>query len=190
MKKAFKIFSYIVGAILILGFIMAMFGGGDTEPATTEPEATEVNAEPAKEPEAKEEAPKNEAVPFGEVAALDDMGIEVLGISIANHLGSDDFGIEPDGQFLLVDVSITNNKKKAITVDSSFFKIVEPDGTEYISDGEAFVYVDDTIILESINPKNTKTGKVVFDLPESVQEAVLEVDSDILGIKSTKMELK
>lgn len=189
MKKVLKWLMFIIGGLFILGVILSMIGG-DTEPAMKQNESgevQEVTAEPEKEkePEAKEQ----KAVPFGEVAQLDNMEIKVEGVESSDHIGGD-FGVTPDGKYMLIDVSITNGKKEAVTMDSSFFTIVEPDGTEYKADDEAWIYLDDPIIYEEINPKNTKTGKVVFDLPESVQDAVLKVDAGIFGTKSTTMKIK
>ncbi|WLD94415.1 DUF4352 domain-containing protein [Alkalihalobacillus sp. AL-G] len=68
---------------------------------------------------------------------------------------------------MIIDLKVTNNDKEARFIDTEMFRLVTADGTEYSADSEADMYVNEDIgfFLQEVNPKMSKSGKVVFEVP-------------------------
>lgn len=126
---------------------------------------------------------------IGDTIDVGDLAFTVNDASTTTKLSSV-FG-EKTGNWMVVTVTIKNNSKEAATVDSSFFKLMEPDGTTYETDSDGLMYIDeeDSLFLEQINPKLEKQGKVLFAIPEGATEFVLQVQADGLGINTGKISL-
>jgi hypothetical protein len=83
------------------------------------------------------------------------------------QIGSKDFGVKAQGQFVLVTVKVKNIGDKAQTLfgDNQTLFI---NGKEYSADTTAAIYLDDSkSIFEEINPGNAINGVIVFDVPKS-----------------------
>lgn len=91
-------------------------------------------------------------------------------------VGDEYFGADAQGQFCLLEVSAENTGSDAVTLMGFDQKLLDAKGREFSNDTEAGIYIeDDSPFLEEINPGNTSTGTLVFDLPEDVEpvQAVL-----------------
>ena len=196
-------------AIIIIGNLVN--GGGEEETASTDTknEATETSTEPAKteEPakkeEAKKEEPKKEEVKafgVGEKATIADVGFTLNGVEETNEINSGNEFIPnatTEGKFIIVDVSIENGQKEALTINSSFFKIKTVDEVEYeaTTDGEVIMAMGDNMgdfFLEQINPGLSKSGKVVFEVPADLDltKAVLYCQTGFWGTETIEIKLK
>jgi len=98
-------------------------------------------------------------------------------------VGSDAFGQKAQGQFVLMHVTIKNIGDKAQYFDGSSQKAFDAQGREFSSDTGAAIYLaDSNSFLNEINPGNTVTGTVVFDMPLDAAIAKLELhDSPFSG---------
>lgn len=84
---------------------------------------------------------------------------------------------DPQGQYCKMQLTAKNTGSKAVDLSSSFIKV--GDGSaEYES---TISYNDDAIIYEKINPGNTLTGTVYFDVPEASTPTVALLQGDIFG---------
>jgi hypothetical protein len=72
-----------------------------------------------------------------------------------------------DGKLIIVAVAIHNGQNTAITMNTSLFKIVDSNGNVY-STSEKSIEIDHDLFLAQINPGITKTGQIVFDVPENL----------------------
>ncbi len=94
----------------------------------------------------------------------------------AKSVGSDMLGAKAQGQFCIAKVKVTNiGDKSQIFDDSSQVALA---GTkEYDADGEAGLYAnkDGEAFLEKINPGNSVTANIVFDVPKNVTVDALEL---------------
>lgn len=94
------------------------------------------------------------------------------------------------GNWLLIDVSVTNIGKKPITVSDSDFTLISGDGAEYETDSDGMKYFDDSFFLENVNPKMSIKGHVLFAVPAgfSAEKAILEF-TDSFWSSPTKIDL-
>lgn len=95
------------------------------------------------------------------------------------------------GNWMVVTVAVKNESKEAVTIDSSFFKLLEGDGTTYETDSDNLMYLDaeQNFFLEKINPKLDKTGKVLFALPAGVKDLKLQVQTGAFGTETGAISL-
>ena len=148
----------IGGAIFILGFCGAIFGGDNT---TTEP-----NDEGT-----AETATYNEETTYsiGEAVDVGGLSVTVNGKSNQPAVGNEYLNeTAGSGNYLLLDITITNNGNEAVTVDDSNFKLIRGE-TTFESDGIATIYVNDestSFFLNQLNPESTLSGIVAFDISE------------------------
>ncbi|MEY8463704.1 DUF4352 domain-containing protein [Streptococcus merionis] len=105
----------------------------------------------------------------GDTVTVGDVVYVVNGLESAKTLGN--YLTETaDGTYLVVNLTITNNGKESLSVSDSFFKVLSGD-MEYSPDSTASMYANDDsqgFWLESINPGLSKTGKIAFDVTDSV----------------------
>ncbi len=88
------------------------------------------------------------------------------------------------GQFCLATLSITNVGTGARTFAEGFQKAFGPDGTEYGTDPAAGVIENSggTTVWTTVNPGNSLTGTIVFDIPKAASIVKLELhDSPLSG---------
>ncbi|MDQ0232091.1 DUF4352 domain-containing protein [Metabacillus malikii] len=196
--------------IVIIVIIAFASGGGDEEDTATKETNENTAANETKEETPKEEAkeePKEEAkedevtaVKVGEKATIADVSFTVNGVEETNEIKSGNEFIEnakTEGKFIIADVTIENAQKEALTINSSFFKILKDDGTEYeaVTDAEVTMAMGDAgtdFFLEQINPGLSKSGKVVFEVPGDLDltKAVLQCQTGFWGTETIEIKLK
>jgi len=82
------------------------------------------------------------------------------------RLGDDLFGQDAQGQYVLVHLTVTNIGDEAQYFDGSSQKAFDAQGREFSADTAAAVHLGDAnSFLNQINPGNTVSGTVVFDVP-------------------------
>jgi hypothetical protein len=180
-----------LGVLLAVIVLAAVFGsGGDSPTATTDEQAAETTTEPAApaEPEPTEEPapePEPEAGPgIGDEAVDGDFTFVVTSVEDGPPIiGTADFGIEPQGKFVLVTLTVTNNGDSAGSFLGSNQYLIDTEGRKASADDEAAIYLDEAQSLyEEINPGNSLTGIVVFDVAVDAVPASLELhDSAFSG---------
>lgn len=194
-------FVYVFVLIAVLGAVLSLGGGGDGTTsqaadgqadaggaATTPAPATEtVAATPAPTPEpTPTPAPTPEPTPtpdepvheVGESFVVGNgdqtVGYTVTDVRVANSIGGE-FGVEADGVFLIVDMEMTNNAQESFLVDSSLYSLVDSEGREYEVDSEAVGYVEESLLLEQVDPDVTTTGTLVYDVPTDQEGRQLQL---------------
>lgn len=101
-----------------------------------------------------------------------------------------------DGKFVILDLTVENAKSEAITIDSSYFKIITEDGTEYdpITDGDAMMALGDSVtdfFLKQINPNLKKSGKVAFEVSGDIDlaKSKLKAQPGFFGTETIEISL-
>lgn len=176
-------------AIIIVG---GMASGGDEEEVVAENDQPKETVESAKAEESKskeepKDEPKEESKPkeeektygIGDEVTVKNLTYKVNGIEETNTISSILGDKTTEGKYIIVDLTVGNKDKKARYVDGQMLRVLVDDGTEYSSDSELDMYVNEDIgfFLASINPNLTQTGKVVFELPKSAEKFELQVSS-------------
>ncbi|HEY8504926.1 MAG TPA: DUF4352 domain-containing protein, partial [Gemmataceae bacterium] len=84
--------------------------------------------------------------------------------------------------FCLVTVDVTNHGDEPRTLEPFSQKAFDARGREYSADDEAWLALEDSPLLEEINPGNRVRGVIVFDVPRGTQLTRLELhDSPFSG---------
>jgi len=108
---------------------------------------------------------------------------EVTSATTAATIGEQEFGsgAKADGQFVIVKLSLTNNKDETKTFSDSSAKLVTTDGKSYETSSDAIFAVEDSLILKSIQPDLTTKGTLVFDVPPAKVAGSKLVVEDLFG---------
>lgn len=101
-----------------------------------------------------------------------------------DHVGNDQFTRqEPQGQYVLVHVTVKNIGDEAQLFDASSQTLIDAQGRKYDADSGAAILLDDShSFLNNINPGNSVTGILVYDVPNGLTLASIELhDSPFSG---------
>jgi hypothetical protein len=182
----------VVAVLFILTVIGSAVGGGKDDAGSTT--ATTGQAEgvvdaPAPADEAAA-APAEEAAPestnpgIGQPAADGDFSFVVSGVDCSlTEIGTQYFGTKAQGQYCIVSVDVTNIGDSAQSFFGDNATLFNADKQEFSADTEASIYLEDSSsIYEEINPGNTLSSKVVFDVPAGTTPTAIELhDSAFSG---------
>jgi hypothetical protein len=117
----------------------------------------------------------------------------VNSVSSTDKIGEDPFSMTTENEFLIVNVSVMNNDSEGRVMDTSMFTLVDEGGRTYDASSEAFMYLESSqsFFLENVNPGLSRTGDIVFEVPEGLSGLSLEVDSGVLsaGLESVVIKL-
>jgi hypothetical protein len=164
--------------VVIVGISMASGGGSDTGSTNSSSESSE-------------ETPVEESMAMiGDTVVDGDWSYVVSNLKCGvKQVGSSLLGAEAQGQFCIVSISATNNGSKADYFLGSDHKIYDVNGSEYESDSSAWIYLEDNMLLDKVNPGNTSKGQIVFDVPETADLDYILVSSSFLS-DGVKVSLK
>lgn len=164
----------IILAVLVLIIAISSAGGGsdDSESAssgttTSQPEETEQQAgmgEPVRDG-------KFEFVVNDVQAGVTTIGPEMI-------------AEQAQGQYIIVNMTVTNIGDEAQSYSSSNAKLFDAQGREFSSDSWASSLVADTTasgIYDEINPGNSAQVAVVFDVPVDAQPATLKLQDSMFS---------
>jgi outer membrane biosynthesis protein TonB len=173
-----------------------------TQQASTEvkeePKKEEVKKEepkkeqPKKKEEPKKEEPKKELSKEGDSSKVK---IAVGSVESIDSVGGEYLKENAQGVFKVVEISITNNQKDAITVDANSFKLMDNQDREFTYSTQAQTAYDignggkSDFFLKQLNPGLTQTGKIIFDIPADAQGLVLKARGGMMG-KEIKLKVE
>lgn len=201
----------IFGVLILLGACTALLSGGDS--ATTTPDAAVDETEDASSEETTVETESGEQEESAEEdeEVIEEEADAIVGLATPLNVGDVEFTVnsweqaasvgadfmvqEANDTYIVMDVTVANNSNEAITVDSSYFKIVngentyEPDtmaGTAANEDGMG-------LFLEQINPGSSRNAVVVFDVTQDVVDSAekqVQVQSGMWGTETGLINLQ
>lgn len=193
---------YLLLAGLIL-FVVGLSIPSDDDTAEAEleskPGASEIasssSVETVEVAEGANEEPEEQTVGIGQEIIVGDIAYMVNSIETSDYVGNEYFGESPQGVFLLINVTVTNNGNEPLDVSNSFFNIVDGE-KEFESNSIASIHANeesDSFFANSINPELSLTSDVVFDVPQSIvdsQTKQLEVRTGYWGTERGFINLK
>jgi Domain of unknown function (DUF4352) len=174
MKKFLKYGIFAVIAIIIIGALV----NGDDE--TSEPASSETSSSNSESSKDKEKSDEPETFGVGQDVPVGKLSYTVNEFTEETEVSHEYMGsLTTEGKFVIVDVTVKNNDSEARIIDSDMFRLLGNDGTEYSSNSEADLYINDDagFFLTEVNPKMSKTGKIAFEVPSDESEFVLQVSS-------------
>jgi hypothetical protein len=192
-KPLYKRAWFIILAVIVVLGVAANLGGGDADtdaaasgadaaaPDAVAPDAAAPDAAaPVAEPAVEESSNPG----IGEPAADGKFTFVVNGVDCsATEIGSEYMNTTAQGQFCMVDVTISNTGNEAQSFFGDNAKLFNAEGQEFSADSEAAIYLEDSSSLyEEINPGNTLNSKVIFDVPSGTVPTAIELhDSAFSG---------
>lgn len=82
---------------------------------------------------------------------------------------------EADGEFVLVELEITNEGQESTTISNSHLTLVDSQDRSYSVDSDAFAAVENSFTFEQLDPGLSKEGTLVYDTPQSQEGRQLQV---------------
>lgn len=170
-KKKTSLFKKIMiglGILLVIGIIGSQLEENEVKEGNQESPKTEKN-------EAKEVQKTNQTEDIlyskiGDQINVGNFSYVVNGIQYKKSIGDEMMNQVADGIYLIIDLTFRNNDTEEHTLDNSFFKLTDETGTEFSSstDGESALEMSgkSTLFLKQCNPKISKRGFLVFEVPE------------------------
>jgi hypothetical protein len=188
----------LIIVLIAFGAIKGGSGTNSSKQSTSSNSSTQVTtSEETVEKKASEETKNTEEATkaehkIGEIVKVGDVEYIVNSKSLSQNVGGE-YGKTANGIYLIVNVTVKNTGKKSIKVTDDFFKLLKGD-TEYATDSAAGLYANEEakFFLSELNPENSITGNVVFDLSNETANASglqLQVQTGIWGTQKGKISL-
>ncbi|GAB3581233.1 DUF4352 domain-containing protein [Calidifontibacter terrae] len=98
-------------------------------------------------------------------------------------IGDQYLGKQAQGSFVLISVTVKNIGDKSQTMFDDNQKVTDTQGRQFSADTEASIYLkNNNLWMNEINPGNTATGTLIYDMPAGATPASLELhDSAFSG---------
>lgn len=149
----------------------------------TAPEQEAVE-EPVPEQEPVEEpAPEPETPNPGLGEAVRDGSLEFTVLEVETGLTTIGEGFTeetPQGQFVLIDLTVTNIGDRGTTLLDSNQILIDEQGRQH-NTSSAGMWLDDGLWLDEINPGNSMTGVLVYDIPTDAVPTSLELHDSMFS---------
>ncbi|GAC57631.1 hypothetical protein GOHSU_22_00910 [Gordonia hirsuta DSM 44140 = NBRC 16056] len=185
-KKNKKKWPWIVGALVVLGIIIGAVSGG--EEASTGSSSSTGSGSADTNSGSDGTGGSDTGGDAGLNAPVRDGKFEFVVTGVESGLstvGTNEFlAQKAQGQFVVVTMTVQNTSDKPQSFSPSNQKLKDAAGRTFETDSSAQIALDDTDIAvwDNINPGNTVTVKLVFDMPADAQPASLELhDSAFSG---------
>lgn len=133
---------------------------------------------------------QEQAVPVGQTVEVGDVAWTVTDVQRTTELEA--FGERETGNFVIVDLTFTNNADEAVTLDSESLAILDSQGRahETSTDAEMYVPANRSLFLEQVNPGVTRQGRAIFDVAPDAQELILRAgDTELFTDKNAYIDL-
>lgn len=168
----------VIGVIILIAIIASAAGGGKKNDNTT---ADSSKSSSSSSKAAATTAKLNEPARDGKF----EFTVSSFKCGVASVSDSSGYlSKSAQGQYCELSVSVKNIGDQAQTFDGSSQYLFNASGQKYNYDGTATIYANpsDSTLLNTINPGNSATGTIVFDVPKDVTPTTAELhDSSFSG---------
>ena len=157
--------------------------GSASDETDAEESADDTTSEEATEEEASEEAAPADTLPaIGDTVEVGDFEATVTAVeSGISQIGSDSFGEKAQGQFVKVSMTVKNNGKKAEYFLESEQKLIDEQEREHSTANASWQLGDESLVLTEINPGNTASGALLFDIPADATPVSIKLSGGFFG---------
>ena len=186
--------------LIVIIVIAGAVGGGNkdkTKKADTEKTA-KVETKESKTEKSSPKKSEKQVFGIGQDVTVGKVVYRVDSKEVADTVGNEYLNSTAKGKFLVLNVTVTNNGDKAITVTDDFFKLYKGK-TEFKADTTATMYANQAangdsaaFFLQELNPESTLSGKAIFDVSEDTindPSTQLQVQTGIWGTQTEKINL-
>jgi len=192
----------VVATVSAVVLLSAALGGGRPDPTAPAGSAEAAAAAPTADPSPADSATTDQgasepsgglaatptappAVPgVGQPAADGDFSFIVHGVDCGRtQLGTQYFNTTAQGMFCIIDLTVTNIGDRPQSFSPKNCTLFNAAGQQFSADtGAAFYLEDAEWLYEEVNPGNSLTTKVVFDVPIDMAPTSIELqDSAFSG---------
>jgi hypothetical protein len=153
--------------LLVIAALAGGCGGEEQTPSSSEGEVAKQDGaeqEPAESTEAAKETGEESAASIGEPVTVGDVEWTVTDAEQLDELISIRGDYE-EGDFVSIDITLSNNTNQDITLATPFFALIDDQGREVepnIDHNFFFLYPEENMFVDQINPGATKEGKIIF----------------------------
>ncbi|MFH5821580.1 DUF4352 domain-containing protein [Georgenia sp. AZ-5] len=185
-----KILTTLLAVVLLVVLVNAFGGGEDAAPESPAASSTEAGgASPEAAP--AEQAPSEQA-PAEQAPAEAGIGtpvrdgkfeFTVTGVETGvPTIGDQYLNEQAQGQFVLVHLTVANIGDQAQYLSDSDQTLVDDLGREHSANSTAGIYLENNEVwLNEINPGNSVSGTLVFDLPVDAVPASIELHDSMFS---------
>ncbi|MDO5503735.1 MAG: DUF4352 domain-containing protein [Actinomycetia bacterium] len=182
-----KLLTAILAIVALVIAANALGGGDDSStsatdaPTSQQPAAAEApTAEPEAEPEAE---PADEQPGIGDTVRDGKFEFVVTGVEDGGtEVGNEFLSEKAQGRFHFVHITVTNIGDEAQMMLDSNQKVRDEQGRTFETNSGAAIYMDDNDMwLTDINPGNTMSGTLVFDMPEGAAPVEIELHDSMFS---------
>jgi hypothetical protein len=168
-----KFLLWVVAIIVVIIALVNMSGGKKAETTTAVDQSGKVET-------------KSTTTPTGlsKEGVSSDVKIVVDSFETKNQVGDNEFTkAKAQGIFKVLKVTVTNNQKDAITLDSNSFKLIDDQKREFTSSSDTMMAfgADNSFFLKSVNPGLSVSGFIAFDVPKDAKGFVLQARGGMTG---------
>lgn len=193
-KRGCLTFFLVIVFILVgIGALVAIFGQKNIK-TNTKTSSTKLSVINESVPESNTQGESDGRTTKGTSGVIGDLELKVNEVAETDsiNVGNGYLVYKPDsGKYALVNVTIKNNSKQSESLLLNYFKLIGPDGAEYV--GTIIVGADDKFIsVDSINPNLDITGNLAFEIPKDLDpsECILKYSDFSLTSGSYEFLLK
>ncbi|UOQ44722.1 DUF4352 domain-containing protein [Halobacillus salinarum] len=200
-KPFFKRIWFWVLAIIVIIAVAGNMGGEDTASTDhNEAQASEKSSNTSEKKNSSDEKKNEEKIAkLGEKVEVGKMTYTIKDTSIKDQVGPSALPTQANGKYLVLNVSVKNNGNEAVTVDGSYFKLMQGEKT-FEADTSASMSanqgedgtIQNSFFMEQLNPGSEMSGKVVFDVAPDIansKELVVQAQEGIFGSVTKKISL-
>lgn len=156
----------------------------EDEVADEKPEEEAVADEPTEDPPTEEETAVDEDpadAGIGTPVEVGDLSLTVTDVETGvASVGDSIWDTKANGEFVIVSFTITNNGSSPESIFSDDFMLINDAGAEFATSSDAW-HVEDYLVWEEINPGNSFTGVLIYDVPTDTNVTGLEVSVGWFG---------
>jgi len=156
-----------IAFLLVIAALAGGCGGEEQAPGSSEDEVAEQDGteqEPAETTGAADKSGEEAAASIGEPVTVGDVQWTVTDAEQLDELISIRGDYE-EGNFVSIDITLSNHTNQDITLATPFFTLIDDQGREVepnIDNNFFFLYPEENMFVDQINPGATKEGKIIF----------------------------
>lgn len=203
MKKVFKFGCLGIVAIVIIGIIGAIANGGSSSQTSGKPSTSTKSVETTTTPKSTKKAtPKSAPKAFhvGQKVTVGKLVYTINKVSTVSSVGPSVDPTKANGKYVELNVTVINNGDKAVTIDSSYFTLLEG-SKQFSADDMASMSanqndngnIQNSFFMQQLNPESSAKGNIVFDVSPSVASSKnlsVQVQEGIFGTVTETINLR
>jgi hypothetical protein len=150
--------------LLVIAALVGGCGGEEQAPGSSEEKVAEQDGAEQEPAETTTETGEESAASIGEPVTVGDVEWTVTNAEELDELISIRGDYE-EGNFVSIDITLSNNTNQDITLATPFFALIDDQGREVepnIDHNFFFLYPEENMFVDQINPGTTKEGKIIF----------------------------